>query len=157
MGNQRYPSSPERRIFFGTRNLGTELGRKGAMNDRNINAEDCKKFESCSAPLCPWDASSLEHGLWYPDEDICNFQQANQLDWVRRQRKIAKKIENKLSFFTHKMLCQECRVTSAIKGLNPDKDRDKQEEDWLIKHPALTKRIITPEKQKRMRQGRLAS
>lgn len=38
-----------------------------------MSNDNCKKFESCEAPLCPMDERSLKHGIWYPDEDICNL------------------------------------------------------------------------------------
>ena len=113
-----------------------------------MKSEDCEKFDKCSAPLCPWDESSLQHGLWYPGEDLCNFQKANQVDWVRRQRKIAKKANKLHRFFTYKMLCRNCRVGSAIKGLDPDLDRAKQEQEWIAKHPEI---VVTAEMRDRMR------
>ena len=37
-----------------------------------MNASNgCPSFERCSAPLCPLDAESVAHGIWYPDEAVC--------------------------------------------------------------------------------------
>jgi hypothetical protein len=88
------------------------------------------------------DEESLEHGLWYPDEDICNNQRDGftSLKWVARQRKIARRVKDASRFFTYKILCRNCVITQTMKGLDPDRpctDREKDEQKWLKEHPQI--------------------
>jgi hypothetical protein len=115
--------------------------------------DDCPKFEHCSVPLCPWDQDSLEYGLAYPDEPICSLQKANQVDWVRRQRKVARKVKDRERYFTHRMLCRNCRIGVGTKGLDPNRDYDKRakdEEAWLKEHPEI---VVTDELRERGRKA----
>ena len=47
--------------------------------------DECKKYDSCNAPLCPYDSESIESGCWYPDEEICT---KKKFDWIKMQNKI---------------------------------------------------------------------
>jgi hypothetical protein len=61
-------------------------------------------------------------------------------EWVKRQRKIAKKAASG-SYFTLAMLQQDCRIARGVKGISPegtDKERAAAEAAWLSSHPAIT-------------------
>lgn len=109
---------------------------------------DCVKFEGCNAPLCPLDEDVADY-VWYPDEYICNCQQHNQIDWVRRQRKIAKKVE--LGYFTLEMLNRNCVIGANMRGLDPDEPEASQLKNWLSKHKE--KKPISEEKRKTLKQS----
>ena len=109
-----------------------------------MKAEECKRFDRCSAPLCPLDEESLGSGIFYPNEEVCQLQAFCKLDWIRNQRKIAKKSRNVDFYFTHRMLEQNCVIGRGIEGLDPDHDISERERDvarWLKQHPE--KRIIS--------------
>jgi hypothetical protein len=77
---------------------------------------DCKYFDGCSAPLCPNDAGIADR-VWFPDEDICRL--ADVPEWVKRQRKIAKKAAlgcTLRGYFTVAMLKQDCHISRGIKA-----------------------------------------
>ena len=98
---------------------------------------DCRYFEDCSAPMCPKDAGVLKT-TWFPGEPICRL--LDVPDWVKRQRRIAKKAAPGGSF-TLAMLQRDCRIAQGIKGINPDrtgKERAQEEIVWLKSHPAIT-------------------
>ena len=98
---------------------------------------DCRYFEDCSAPMCPKDAG-VSKTAWFPDEPICRL--LDVPDWVKRQRRIAKKAAPGGSF-TLAMLQRDCRIAQGIKGIDPDRtDRERVQEEiaWLKSHPAIT-------------------
>jgi hypothetical protein len=98
---------------------------------------DCKYFDGCSAPLCPRDEGIADR-TWFPDEDICRL--AGAPDWVKRQRRVAKKAAPD-SYFTLAMLKQDCRISKNMKGVDPngtDKERAGDEAAWFKAHPAIT-------------------
>jgi hypothetical protein len=98
---------------------------------------DCKYFDGCSAPLCPKDAGIAKRA-WFPDEDICRL--AGAPDWVRRQRRVAKKAAQG-GYFTLAMLRQDCRISKNMKGVDPDGDERERatwETAWFKAHPAMT-------------------
>ena len=91
---------------------------------------DCDSFKNCSAPLCPLDEDSLK-SEWYPLEDICKkFSHS----WIKAQRKITKKAKDDTTYFTYEMLNRNCKIHPGIKGLDPEKDREVELKNWLIKH-----------------------
>ena len=101
-----------------------------------MTAPACIKYETCSAPLCPLDASSLSNCAWYADEETCS--KRGLPHWVLRQRKIARVCDESAGFFTHKMLRHNCVIGSAMRGLNPDGWADElpqEEAKWFGKHP----------------------
>lgn len=104
------------------------------QQNKAITAKDCPKFESCSAPICPMFGGS---GIWYPDEEICTSRNQSALPWIKRQRKVARKVRNKDFFFTYEMLNHNCIVTVATEGIDPDADFADTEtlvKRWLKKH-----------------------
>ena len=99
--------------------------------DYESKRRECRYFETCSAPLCPLDPESLDHGLWYPDEQICK--RDNMPGWVKRQRKLKSRIKPG-SYFTVPMLSHRCSLRGGTVGLDPDRERADQERDWFKKH-----------------------
>jgi len=97
---------------------------------------DCKYFDSCSAPLCP--KYLIVDAVWCPDEPICQLKEIPE--WVKRQKKIAKKASFEASCFTLKMIKHNCRIVKGIKGINPDltnKEKKEAEKLWLNRHFAI--------------------
>jgi hypothetical protein len=81
----------------------------------------------------------MKNCAWFPDEEICRKKEIPE--WIRRQRKIAKKVKGGFDAgcFTKRMLELECMITAGLKGVDPDKGPPKdQEESWLKKHPPLS-------------------
>jgi len=95
---------------------------------------DCRFYESCSAPLCPLEPASLERGIWYPDEAICQSRRFNSLVWVRQQGKIAKCASRMDRYFHPLMLQKRCTVKPGIVGLDPDQEEGPQLQRWLDGH-----------------------
>jgi hypothetical protein len=114
------------------------------MNKR-IN---CKFYENCSAPICPILSDEQNTNfIWYPDEEICRKRKGLP-DWVRQQRKIAKKAkpENCWRYFTLNMLKVRFRVTESVKGLDPNMDLEMeglQLKAWHKKYRGTKKRKTT--------------
>ena len=63
-------------------------------------SDQCRHFDSCSASLCPFDSEHLKVGLWYPEEEICRLKKIP--DWIKQQKKIAKKTKEKDTIITMK-------------------------------------------------------
>ena len=88
---------------------------------------------------------NLKSGIWYPEEEICRLKKIT--DWIKQQKKIAKKTKEKDTYYTYEMLNRNCKVGNGMTGLNPDKPKESQLEDWLKKHPS--KKALS-EKQKKV-------
>lgn len=109
--------------------------------------KECRHFEYCSAPLCPMDPGSLEHCAWFPDEEICRRQPA--LDWIKVQKKLAKRMTFNNGCFTYSMLNQGCMLQKGTKGIDPEKGPiHKQEAAWLEKHPPLSEEYRASRREK---------
>lgn len=104
----------------------------------------CKYFERCEAQLCPENKASLKNGCWFADEEICRNPNYSKLQFIKTQKKIAKKSKDTKTYYTYDMLNRNFRVTTAIIGLNPDNDKDYELNKWLQSRPE-----ITEEEQKR--------
>lgn len=89
-----------------------------------MNIEDCASFEKCEAPLCPLYEYNKE-SVWYPDEELCNKNGAKP-DWVKKQRRIKKKVKDKDSHYTIEMLESIGRVTPQTRGLDPEGRRTEE-------------------------------
>lgn len=113
-----------------------------------MESKECRRFEGCSAPLCPMDAESLKNGIWYPDEDICPLNDSSRLLWVRNQKKIAKRCRD--GYFNIRMLDHSCIIKRGITGIDPDLDDDAQTKKWLKGHPV--KRELTDDEKEVLRQ-----
>lgn len=99
--------------------------------------EECKHRDECGAPLC-----RIHGGTeWYPEEEICR-RVWGAPDWVKQQRKIAKKVKGiSIYYFTQEMLEVPFRVTSAVKGINPDKPEEPQLAAWFKRNKGRQKQV----------------
>lgn len=98
-----------------------------------LKSDQCRRFDYCSAALCPLDSEHLKVGIWYPDEEICRLKKIS--DWVRRQKKIKNKAKDVDKYFTYEMLKHDCIIGKGMKGLDPDIPEEKQLRVWYEKHP----------------------
>ena len=105
----------------------------------------CRHFNYCSASLCPIDPEHLKVRIWYSDEEICRLKSVP--NWVKIQKKIAKKTKDKNTYYNYEMLNRNCKVGTGMTGLNPDRPKELQLIAWLNKHPQ--KKAIS-EKQKKI-------
>ena len=91
----------------------------------------CRHYDTCSAPLCPLDESSLERGVFYLDEEVCS--RRGMPTWVGKQRKLAKVAAKTKSpdsgFFSVRMLEAIQKIGRGVRGADPA-DSD-SEEKWL--------------------------
>ncbi|MBW1711517.1 MAG: hypothetical protein JRJ73_16950 [Deltaproteobacteria bacterium] len=103
---------------------------------------ECKRYDTCNAPLCPFDDQSLKHGIWYPDEEICGMRTHATLPWIQNQKKLVKKTGRADRYFNHQMLERNCIIRKGIEGLDPDQAEEQyQLKKWLKAHPE--KRIFS--------------
>ena len=93
--------------------------------------ENCNKFDTCSAPLCPRDLDSLNE-LWFPTEEICTQVHSK---WIRNQRKIQNKTKCFDTCYTLKMLNRNITIKTGITGIDPDRDPGTEEQKWILKRP----------------------
>ena len=100
-----------------------------------MKRQECKRYDTCSVPLCPMDDQSLRNGIWYPDEQICRNQACRSLTWIKNQKKIAKKAGAMDRYFTLKMLDRNIVIRKGVEGLDPDHDEAYQLRRWLKAHP----------------------
>ena len=100
-----------------------------------MTTNECHRFNSCSAPLCPLDPQSLEFGIWFPTEDVCARRFADGTPrWVKLQRRIQRKVGRtyEIGYFTHKMLEVCGKVGAGIRGINPESlNQDKRIAAWI--------------------------
>ncbi len=129
------------------------------LTEVNMNKKiNCRYYESCSAQLCPVLSDEQNSNYnWYPNEKICRRRKGLP-NWVRQQRKIAKKAkpENYRYYFTLEMLKVRFRVTKSVKGLDPNIDLEKeglQLKAWHKKHKGIKKRRISDELKEKRRQA----
>ncbi|MCD5401313.1 hypothetical protein LR013_01785 [candidate division NPL-UPA2 bacterium] len=112
--------------------------------------ESCTRGESCSAPLCPLlSKTELEKYVWYPDEEVCRDEPPPA--WIKRQRRIAKKVRDVEKYFTKDMLAHTCRITEALYGIDPNlplSQEAREIKDWFTKRPKLSE-LSEMEKEKR--------
>lgn len=96
--------------------------------------QTCTLFESCLAPLCPLDPTSLK-GIWYPDEEICRSRSQGGRPWIKAQRRLAKVAGSGAGYFTLEMLSRLVVVRKGITGLDPDLPEEAQLRAWFQKRP----------------------
>jgi len=103
-----------------------------------VSVQDCRYFDSCSAPICPLDG--CPGAVWYPDEEICRAYKYHQgVLWVGNQRKIAKRAKGTDTCYTWAMLNRDIVVRKGIEGANPDaRDFDAEVKRWIASHPERT-------------------
>jgi hypothetical protein len=100
-----------------------------------MRPEDCPRFDSCSAPICPL---AGDGDIWYADEPICSLQEFCHSDWIKNQHKIAKITRDLDTYYTLRMLQRNCIIGKGISGLDPDEtdiDDERAVTNWLKKHP----------------------
>jgi len=99
-----------------------------------MTSPKCPRFNNCGAMLCPMD-EFLEHRSWYVDEEICTRRDFQNLDWIRKQKRIAKiKSVPNDKYFTAEMLQAIRHVRKGIEGINPDQPLEKShlaERRWI--------------------------
>jgi|WetSurMetagenome_2_1015567.scaffolds.fasta_scaffold00070_6 hypothetical protein len=117
--------------------------------------ELCKQFDFCEAPICPLKGFG---SIWYADEAICNSHEHCKLNWIRNQRKIARKTSDLDTYYTHRMLEQNCIIGRGIKGIDSEtdlKDVDREVSKWLEKHPEKPKVSETKKAELRKRMAKV--
>lgn len=97
----------------------------------------CNNFNSCSAPICPNDPSSLEKAVWFPGEEICKHTSVFTSN-LRQLR------NNKFKdlYFTYSMLSKPMTDLSdpLLKGIDAEPgDREKAVLYWLIQNRGCLK------------------
>lgn len=120
------------------------------MNQRNT----CKYYNGCSAQPCPMlSDEENKNYIWYPDEEICT-RKSNLPEWVKQQRKVAKKAinDNYWFYFTLDMLKVSFRVTKSVKGIDPDKNKSPQLKQWFKRNKGIKKRKISKAQKKQKRE-----
>jgi hypothetical protein len=109
--------------------------------NQSVNTETyCPNYFQCSCPLCPLDQESLQHGVWYSNESVCNRKDFQSLDWIVKQRAIARMKSSTDKYFSISMLLVIKTVTKRIQGISPDNDqsiRKKKERAWIQEHVKL--------------------
>ncbi len=110
----------------------TKYGQLELALDVRSLAESCRWWESCRAPLCVVDPHSLQYGVWNPDEQICR--KNPKPNWVKQQRRIAKRGDNGMGAFTVRMLRARCIARGP--GGRFTADSDARLTDGQTKPPA---------------------
>jgi len=111
-----------------------------------MTSPQCRRYDTCNAPLCPMDEHSLKHCIWYPDEDICSLRANSSILWIQNQKKIKKKAGRVDRYFTFEMLNRDFTIRKGIEGLDPDQSEQYQLKRWLKEHPEK-KELSEDEKQ----------
>jgi len=88
----------------------------------------CSLYETCIAPLCPLDQSSL-NGIWYPDEEICRSRTNGNLPWMKAQRRLSRVAAG--GYFTVEMLTHLVVIRKGITGLDPNIPEAPQLRAWF--------------------------
>ena len=114
-------------------------------------AENCPRFQICSAPLCPL----LENGVWYSEEEVCKRRGLGQNPVVRNQKKIVKKIREKAkdTYFTYGMLKKNITIKKGVKGIKPDTGKESQIEVWIKKRKEREKKQLSEEQKEVLRKS----
>ena len=104
---------------------------EGSMSDAR---PACALYETCLAPLCPLDRSSL-NGIWYPGEETCRSRTQGNVAWLKMQKKIAGCGAGAGRYFTLAMLNRDCIIRRGITGLDPNEEEEPQLRVWMKDHP----------------------
>ena len=107
-------------------------------NKKTYKPEDCRRFEECSAPLCPLD-ENLRKRVWFADEAICRSKDhGSGMQWIVSQKKIMKKSTDKDTCYTPEMLDRHFIVKKGIVGVDPDsKDFPGAVRKWIQQRPEI--------------------
>jgi len=114
-----------------------------------MNEITCPQFDNCSAPLCPLQPNTIDGGIWYPGEEICNRRGFQNLDWAKKQKLIVKAKAPLDKYFTVEMLKAIKQVRKGIEGINPDQSLEQAEEaerKWIAEKKGG--RVIANQNQK---------
>lgn len=120
-----------------------------------MGMNDCPRFKSCGAPLCPLSKKATRIGVWYANEDICKRPDVRRMfKFPMMQMKIKRKAPNAEGMFNVEMLLRLTKVGKKIHGLKDTKYRDTYK-TWLEAHPI---RVLTEEQiaERKARYARLA-
>jgi len=104
------------------------------MKVKEKEKSSCKKYENCSAPLCPLEKKTIKNGIWYPDEEICGARDQQTVEWIKKQKLVAKADACLDKYFTADMLKAAKQIRKGIEGIDPDQPLDKaykEEEKWV--------------------------
>lgn len=109
----------------------------------------CHKFNSCSAPICPFEEGEvLRQSTWYPHEPICTRRMGSKI--TRKQRRIAVITggDQNRGYFNLDML-KTRRVSKKIMGRDPDREKTPvfgglSPLGVYFKHPSQEPRPSTP-------------
>lgn len=116
-----------------------------------MTAQDCPRYDKCSAPLCPMDEKSLVQASWFPNEEICKKRHPDgRPPWINTQKKIAKQTKDLDTSYTHKMLCAITHVPHTITGMDPNNPLSEGENKWFKKN---RKRWCKPRSKKTKNSG----
>jgi len=108
----------------------------------------CPHFESCDAPLCPEDPNNKLRS-WFRDEPICKRRDYSSINWIKKQKRMAKSSKHLDTYYYVEML-PYCGVST--KGFDPDSDTPPYQllADWMAKKSKTPKtrgfRAKKPEK-----------
>jgi len=117
------------------------------QGDERWQRPSCGLYESCNAPICPLDQTSLK-GTWYPKEEICHSRTQGNFPWIRAQRKIVASGAPANRYFSLPMLKRNCVIKKGIAGLDPNEADTTQFKKWLVDHP-VKKEMSEEEKKAR--------
>lgn len=93
-----------------------------------IPKEECKKFETCGASLCPMDPNPSHY--WYCDGEVCTLHP--EIPFVTKQKQLRSILKkNPHFFFTRKMIESIPKITNKLVGLTCDGYSDWREQEWI--------------------------
>ena len=133
-------ATQEHGIFeFPIKKSNSKVTTKNPAVNKNQIAAGCKHFDECSAPLCPLDQESLNHGIWFPDESICINRQFSNRHFIQKQKRAKARAKDNDHYFTVAMLDRDIIISTGIKGIDPDlstSESKTKEVQWINDHPA---------------------
>jgi len=98
-----------------------------------MTVEECEKFNSCEVSICPMDEQN-GCSIWYPDEPICSLKKFQSVDWIKRQKAIAKTRIRVDRYFTREMLEVVNHTRKNVIGIDPDQSIEgsrRAEQRWV--------------------------
>ena len=110
------------------------------MERRVEMRKDCPHFESCSAPICPF-----ETGLnfyWQPHEDICRNKEFQNHIVIRNQKAIKKLHSSSKTYFTTEMLSLNLKIREGFKGIENEDFTYEDERRWIKREKEYRKRLL---------------
>lgn len=90
---------------------------------------NCPSFENCEAMLCPLD-KDIKLRVWYPDEPICGRKDYQNIEWLKKQKEIAKKVLVKGNYFNLEIIQAIKKIDLLTEGINPNIIDGKRVEDY---------------------------